>query len=581
MKTFKCFFLLPILLILNFHNCNSQKTENVSTVDTINAVRGDWVVIRIMSEPQSLNPILAADVESDEIDNYIYESLNSIDAESYELIPQLAELPIVSDDHLTYTYHLKKTNKFSDGHSLTGVDVVFTIKALKNPFIEDAALRYYYLNIKSAEVDPDDPYTVKINLLNPSWKGIYELSLLKICPKHILDPSGLTDKITWNEMGDRNLAKRNSDIQKFADFFNSEDVSFNPKYLIGSGPYELEKWEKNIVINLKRNDNYNGGVPSYPDKLEFKVIQDNSQAVVYAKNKEIDVMYVINPVDFYQNLNNPQEFNLVKAEPVEMVYSYLAWNELNPLFQDKNVRLALSYCVDREKIINEVLLGGAVSIQSPVFYMNKKYLNSDLPVITYELEKAKKLFNDAGWNLNSNGFLEKEINGKKTEFKFTFLSNINLIRKNIVLMIIDDLKNVGIQADILVKDWSIYLDKTKKKNYDATYGTWLLSISPDDPYTIWHSSQASGEGANYVNFINTESDQLIEQYRSEFDESKRIEILKKWQKLIYDEQPYTFLWSTKGRYIYNDRFKNVRWYCKSPCPNYNEWWVPKDKQKYK
>jgi peptide/nickel transport system substrate-binding protein len=73
---------------------------------------------------------------------------------------------------------------------------------------------------------------------------------------------------------------------------------------------------------------------------------------------------------------------------------------------------------------------------------------------------------------------------------------------------------------------------------------------------------------------------LIEAFRNEFDDSKRIEIIKKWQQLIYDEQPYTFLWSGNSRYVYDKRFKNTRWYAKSPSPQYNEWWVPKDNQKY-
>ena len=73
---------------------------------------------------------------------------------------------------------------------------------------------------------------------------------------------------------------------------------------------------------------------------------------------------------------------------------------------------------------------------------------------------------------------------------------------------------------------------------------------------------------------------MIEQYRDELDENKRIEIIKKWQQLIYDEQPYTFLWSPKARYIYDARFKNARWYNRIPSPAYNEWWVPKSQQKY-
>jgi peptide/nickel transport system substrate-binding protein len=107
-----------------------------------------------------------------------------------------------------------------------------------------------------------------------------------------------------------------------------------------------------------------------------------------------------------------------------------------------------------------------------------------------------------------------------------------------------------------------------------------MSVTPSDPYQLWHSSQIEGEGSNYISFRNDESDKLIVEYRQEFDENKRIELLKKWQKLIYDEQPYTFLWSPKSRYIYNMRFKNARFYNRGNSPIVSEWWVPKGSQKY-
>ncbi len=103
---------------------------------------------------------------------------------------------------------------------------------------------------------------------------------------------------------------------------------------------------------------------------------------------------------------------------------------------------------------------------------------------------------------------------------------------------------------------------------------------PPDPFQIWHSTQSQGEGSNYISFHNKKNDELIENYRNEMDENKRIALIKEWQKLIYDEQPYTFLWSGRARYIYDKRFKNARWYNIQPSPTYNEWWVPSGSQKY-
>lgn len=584
-------FLLIIFTLL-FTSCGGKKqgSENqnqtvsdLAPVDTAGAVVGDWIIKREMADAEKLNPIVTNDASASEIDELIYEGLNGMNYENYELIPWIASLPEISEDHLTYTYKLRKDVTFSDGKPLTGVDVIFTMKAIKNPFVDDAALRNYFESVENIEMIDGDPYTLKIKMKTPYWRAIYSNGSFQICPKHILDPEGLTDKYTWDETRDYKVAEKNPAMKKFADFLNSQEVSRDPKYVVGSGPYKLEKWETGQAIILVRNDNFwaKNISPAYPEKIVYKIIQDNSASVVAAKNKEIDLMFVVSPTDFYKNLENAEQFNLLKATPSEPVYSYMGWNNKNPLFADKKVRMALSHLIDRKTIIDKIAFGQSVPIQSHVFYKDKKYLNTALPEIPFDPEKAKQLLKEAGWtDTDGNGILDKVIDGKKTEFKFTFLNNNNPVRRQTVLVIIDALKKAGIQADIQDLEWSVYLDKIKKHEFDATLGAWQLTVTPPDPYQIWHSSQSQGEGSNYVSFINPEADALLEQYRVEFDEAKRIELLKKWQEIVYEEQPYTFLWSPKSRYVYDKRFKNTRWYSRGNSPIVSEWWIPKSLQKY-
>jgi peptide/nickel transport system substrate-binding protein len=587
------FAIIFLLLVFSLAGCGGKKTTKKSGVDdndnipagadTVDAVRGDWLLIREMADPEKLNPIVSNDASASEICSYIFESLLGLNKVTYELEPALADLPEISDDNLTYTFNINKKAKFSDGTPLTGHDVIFTLKFIKNPFVDNAALRNYFEMIEQAELIDDDPYRVKFILSRPNWRAIYTLAGLQVLPKHVLDPNGVTDGFQWREFKDMKVAGQNPAMKSFAEFVNSQEVSREAKYLIGSGPYIFEKWETGAGVTIRRNPNYWAShiTPNYPEKIIFKTIQDNSTALVAAKNKEIDVMYVIKPSDFYNDLKNAEDFNLMKARPFEPAYTYLAWNHKSPLFNDKKVRWALSHLVDRKTIIEKVLLGDGVPIQSHIFYKNKKLLNDSLPIIEYNPEKAKQLLEEAGWkDTDGNGILDKVINGKKTEFKFTFLSNTNPVRKQILLIIVDALKKVGIQADVQELEWSVYLDKTKKHEFEATYAAWTSPTTPPDPYQIWHSSQAQGEGSNYISFINKENDSLIEAYRNEMDEAKRIEIIKRWQKLIYDEQPYTFLWSPRSRYIYDARFRNTRWYNTQPSPSYNEWWVPQDMQKF-
>lgn len=557
--------------------------ETLAPRDTNGAVTGDWIIKREMSDAEKLNPVVTNDATAEEIYTLIYESLTDMNYENYEQVPRISLLAEVSTDLLSYTYRLNKNVTFSDGKPCTGEDVIFTMKAIKNPLCDDAALRNYYEKVERVELVDGDPYAVRMVMNRPYWFAIYSNSDFSIMPKHILDPEGLTDKYTWDDVKDFSRAQKNPNIVKFADFLNSQEVSRDPKYVVGTGPYMLEKWETGQAITLKRNTNYwnRANVSNYADKIVFKIIQDNAASVVSAKNKEIDMMAVVVPQDFYKNLANAEEYGLKRVTPSEPSFSYIGWNHNSTLFNDKKVRLALSYLVDRKTLIDKILFGYGKEIQSPIYYKQEKFINNDLPIIPYDPEKAKQLLSEAGWkDSNGDGVLDKLINGKRVDFKFTFLLNTNPVRQQTCLVIVDALKKAGIVAEIQQLEWSVYLDKVKKHEFDATYGAWVLGVVPMDPYQLYHSSQSKGEGSNYVSYNSPVSDSLIEAYRNEVDETKRIDIIKKWQQVVYDDQVYTFLWTPLARYVYSDRFRNTRFYAKRNSPLLNEWWVPSKMQKY-
>lgn len=583
--------MIIIISIISFYSCSNKKSgdnkirgEQLTPVDTIGAMSGDWIIVRQMSDAEKLNPVVTNDGTAESIYTMIFENLNDMNYEKYEQIPRIASLPEISPDLLTYTYHLKKNVTFSDGHPLTGEDVIFTMKAIKNPFADDAPLRNYYERIEKVELVNNDPYTIRMVMSKPYWLAQYSNGDFAIIPKHILDPDRLTDKYDWNELADFKAAEKNPAIKKFADFLNSQEVSREAKYVVGSGPYKLEKWETGQAITLTKNENYwnKPENPNYVSKIVYKIIQDNSASIVAAKNKEVDLMAVIVPTDFYLNLQNSSDYDLVRITPSEPSYTYLGWNEKNPLFADKRVRWALSYLVNRKTLIEKISFGYAVPIQSSIYYKQTKYFNADLPEIPFDPNKAKQLLTEAGWmDSDRDGILDKVINGKKMDFKFTFLINTNPTRKQTLLVISDELKKVGIQAEIQQLEWSVFLDRTKKHEFDASMGGWLLGVTPPDPYQIFHSSQIEGEGSNYISYNNPESDKLIEAYRSETDDAKQVELLKKWQKVVYDDQPYTFLWTPLARYVFNERFRNTRFYARRNSPLLNEWWVPVSSQRYR
>lgn len=595
----KILFANLIFISFLFLNCGRQKDvskqhdnstfpiTDLIPPETENSEKGDWIVNQKMSDAEKLNPVVTNDAVANGIYIYIFENLLEIDRSTYELKPLIAKsMPTVSDDHLTYTFDIREDVKFSDGAPLTGEDIIFTVKVIKNPFSDAQALRNYFVDVKNVELVDGNKYKVRFNMKQPYFRAIYSLGDMEIIPKHILDKDKVTDKFSWEELEEALKEfdpKKYPELQKYADFINSEEVSRDAKYVTGSGPYVLDKWITGQSITLKRNENYwnKSRIPNYPNKIIFKTIKDQNAAVVAAKNKEVDEMQVYQPTDFVENVKNPEQFNLKKALVIEPQYNYIAWNNNHVIFSDKKVRWAMSYAINRKDIIDKIVYGMATPIQSHIF-QKSKFLNSDLPEIPYNIEKSRELLAEAGWkDTDGDGILDKIIDGKKIDFKFTFTNNTNPKRKKVILILIEELKQLGIESSIQEYEWSVFLDKIKKHNFDACFGGWQLSVTADDPYQIWHSSQSIGEGSNYISYINPESDRQLEANRIEFDETKRKEILDKWQRIIYDDQPVTFLWTEPVRYLYNDRFRNARWYAYPDSPLFNEWWVPAARQMYK
>lgn len=575
-------------------NTNTQSGNNsafqiteLAPPDITGAENGDWIIKQEMSDAEKLNPTVTNDATAQGIYLYIFESLLSVDRTTYGLKPLIAKsLPVISDDHLSYIFDLKENIIFSDGVPLTGEDVIFTMKTIKNPFTDAQATRNYFADLKSVELVDGNKYKVRFNMSKPYFRAVFSIGDMSITPRHILDKDGMNDKFTWEDIESAQKsfdAKKFPEMQKYADFLNSEEVSREKKYVIGSGPYILDKWTTGQSIALSRSNNYwnKSEIPNYPDKLIFKTIKDQNAAVVAAKNKETDYMEVIQPIDFVENVKNPEQFNLRKALVTEPAYNYIAWNNQHPIFSDKKVRWAMAYAIDRKSIIDKIVYGMGTPIQSHIF-IKSRFHNSDLPEIPYDMNKAKQMLLEAGWkDTDGDGIIDKVIEGKKTDFRFTFTNNTNPKRKKVILILIEQLKQLGIEANIQEYEWSVFLEKIKKHQFDACFAGWQLTVTPDDPYQIWHSSQATGEGSNHFSYINPESDKLLEENRMEFDDNKRMEILKKWQKIIYDDQPVTFLWSEPSRYLYSDRYRNTRWYSYPDSPLMNEWWVQSSKQMYK
>ena len=559
---------------------------NETSGDVGDPVKGDWAVIHELSDPEGLNPMVTNDASSSALFNRVYEKLLEQDFESTDLYPVIAEArPTVSEDHLTYTFTLRKNVKFSDGKPLTAKDVVFSYKVVKNPLITDgAALRNYYESV--ANVEAKDDHTVVVTMTKPYFLAEYFLGGLWIMPKHVLDPKNLTDGYSFAETGDMAKSQSNASLKAFAAWYNTPEVKRDVKLNIGSGPYMFDEWKTGESISLKRSSSWwNAGSdkwnPAYPEKLFYKVINDRSAAVVALKNGEIDFMEYVPAAKFVEELDTVATPFIRKATYKTQIYSYLGFNMNHPILSDKAIRKAMAHCIDRDALIKQVMRSLATAVNSPIYDDRPEY-DASIKGVPYNLSEAKKILAAAGWkDLNGDGVLDKVLNGKPTPLALSILVNAgNETREAIAVSFSDELRKVGIKLEVRKLEWSVFLENMRSRKFEVSIGAWVNDPIPSDPYQIWHSSQIGNKGSNYVGFNNPRADQLLELNRVEFDEQKRIAYMREFQQIVAEEQPYVFLWTPLYPAAYNTRLQNVRFSYVRPGYNPTQWWIPKSMWKY-
>ena len=549
---------------------------------------GDWLVRHMLSDPEKLNPFTSNDAGASTVLGHIFESLLDTDYDPpYRLRGWIAKgYPEISADKLIYTFELRDGVRFADGKSLTADDVIFSMKVIQNPQVLAPHLRNYYAAVEDVELVSGNK--IRFVCDEPYFKNDLILGSFNILPKHFYDPEGLMDSVEVATLidGSWEQGPNKERVERFAEQFNQ---NFN-RAVLGSGPYHIEDPERDVVtqqkVVLTRNEEYWGRdvedllAPGFVDRIVFHIINNTDAAFIELTNGNLDYHH-LRPLEFKEK-SWSDDFNerFLKGVSYGGGYMYVGWNNEHPIFGDKLVRQAMTYLTDREGMVENIMLGLAETVEGPINKFRPEY-NHDLEPYTYDPDRAIELLDQAGWDdADEDGILDKTIDGALVPFRFEILVNSgNQIRKDIVLTIQYELQDIGIDCQVRELDWSIFLQKVRSKEFDAIVLGWTgsLRFAPDS-YQIWHSSQAANNGSNHVSFINGEVDQILEEYRREFDMDKRIALYRRFQEILHQEQPYTFMWKARSAQAYNRRFNGVTWY--PPGVRMQDWWVERAAQQY-
>ena len=591
--------LISFIILLLIINCGGETKNAQWEIDSSsmspNENKGDWIIVHELGDPDKLHPIVSTGASSTYIESMIFQTLMETDNETLELVPVLADgLPEISEDRLSYTYKIRKDAYFSDGTPITGEAFIFSLKAIKNPFSDSAPSRNYYKDVQKAELVNGDPYKIKFTCSDVYFKhDLFIGGNLYAYPKHIYDPNGYMDEYTFSELDELLLNSEEKDAIEFnktpaflfAEYFNSTEVGRNP---IGSGPYLFNSWVTDDRITLERDHDYWGDKiagkekVNYVEKLIYKSVKEFSVALTGLKKGEIDMVRSLTP-DLFYNQTNSNKFteNYNKETFYYPSYTYLGWNNAHPIFKDKMVRRAMTHLCNRKQIIESVYYNDGQIAKSSVYFKRPEF-NDGIEPYSFNPEIARNLLKESGWaDTDNDGILDKIIDGKRTKFKFRFLTNVgNEKRKQVGLIMVEEMRKVGIDADLQTMEWSVFLNNVRDHKFDAIILGWAMPITDSDPYQIWHSSQAENRGSNSISFKNERVDELIEKNRKEFDSKVRKEYMLEFQEILHEEQPYTFVVVPKSNISYHKRFRGIEIYPFRPGYDLREWWVPKTLQKY-
>jgi peptide/nickel transport system substrate-binding protein len=465
--------------------------------------RGGTFVMTIGGDPSSLNGIIGNDGDSLPIICLSQNPL-TLGGENWGAIIEgdLTESWEASEDGKVWTFHLRQDVKWQDGEPFTADDVLFTFQAIQDPEVQTGGFRSRFMQGEEPILfEKIDDYTIRATLDEAIAPFVTNITV-PIIPKHILEGQDINTS-TYNQ---------------------------SP---IGTGPFQVTDWQSGESVTLEANPYFYRGEP-YLDRWVFRIIPSADARVLALQSGEIDYG-TITGKDVPRFLNNP-DFQII-IEPRDNSRTVVL-NNAKPYFQDKLVRQALMYGLDRQAIIDAAEQGYAVVADSPFNQPVFVYQEGDLPQYSFDLEKAKELLTEAGWvDSDGDGVIDKD--GIPFDITINYWSSWTFM-ENVAPLIQAWWGELGIQSDIQTLDPATYIDlifttTDIDKPYDVLLSGWGLFGPDPDHVAAYYAPEE--QGASFFNYSNPEVKALFDKGRVTVDEEERHAIYEEVERLLWDELP--------------------------------------------
>jgi peptide/nickel transport system substrate-binding protein len=495
----------------------------------------DRVVIGVRGDVDSLNIYTASTILSQEVADLLFLRLATERDDFAQgpptFEPALARRWTVSPDGLTIDFELDPAARWSDGRPITARDVAFSHEAAVSPEVG-----WVGRDVKGSieSVAALDDHRVRYRFRRAGPYNLMDAVEGNIMPAHHYGTVPFAD---WPKTG-----------------YTTAPVV--------SGPYRLASYLPSEAIVLERNPAWSGTAAGVP-RVVFRILPDVASLLVELESGGIDLMENVPAAQAQRLRANPR---LALSTVDDLSYTFICWNHRSPLFADPRVRRALTLAIDRQAIIDGVLLGNGRVLASPILSIFWAHDPAVRPW-PHDPARARELLKEAGWaDTDGDGMLDKD--GRP--FRFVLESNQgSQLRNDVAVMAQDQLRKVGIDAQPRIVEWRAYLQKHDAHDFDAFVGG-HREATRVDPTSLLHSSGIAG-GYNHAGWSNRRMDQLIEQARAETDTIRARRLWSSVQALFHEEQPFTILFEMQRVNAVSRRITGVRMSPRSAFVSLTSW----------
>lgn len=499
-------------------------------------VYGDTLNIR------TFNPLIINDGGSQSAAGMMFDSLTQLHPKDGSPLPQLAASWEISTDGITYTFTMQDGVKWHDGQPFSAADAKFTYDLFLNPDTNSPRTSTLAGAIKSVSA-PDDGHLV-FTLKGPNASFLTNDTFYGIVPQHIL-----------KDVPPKQIAQH--------------DFSRGKKGVtIGQGPFMFDSFVESDHCTLVKNPNYWQGAPAI-DTWIHKYMSSSTILTQQLKTGEVDYGGV-QPAD-YADMQKQSNLKVTAYDTSSFTfYGYQMDPKKTSVFQEKVVRQALLYAVDRAAILKSIYFGlgvVAVGTEPPVSWA---YAPDQIKLkYPYDPAKAKSMLDDAGWKPGSDGIRVK--NGKRLSFKISTASSINTFVETATVLQ-QEWKEIGVEATPNTIEWNAFIDLISTSyNFDM----YLVGLghNPDPDQTSNWACSAHPGGFNAMSYCNPQLDKLMQQALETTDRSKRKALYVQMQNIIMDDCPVGLILFSRAVTAYNKRFHNYFPNTWNTTFDVTKWWV--------